>query len=109
MTPLKLQMLADGRAPGLVRAELKRWLAAQAWPDEDGEDLEFVVSEVVSNAAEHAYRPDASAKAPEPVVAVVVMELIDPEMAGGQRRSLMTSVSGAQRRPAGSAAVVACA
>jgi anti-sigma regulatory factor (Ser/Thr protein kinase) len=55
---LKLQMPANSRAPGLVRAELKRWLAARAWPDEDGEDLEFAVSEAVSNAAEHAYRPD---------------------------------------------------
>jgi phosphoserine phosphatase RsbU/P len=79
MTPLELQMPADGRAPGLVRAELKRWLTARAWPDEDREDLEFAVSEAVSNAAEHAYRPDASAKEPEPVVAVVVMELIDPD------------------------------
>ena len=67
MTPLELQMPADGRAPGLVRAELKRWLAGRAWPDEDREDLEFAVSEAVSNSAEHAYRPDASVTEPEPL------------------------------------------
>ena len=45
-------MPADDRAPGLVRAELTRWLVARNWPDEDFEDLVFAVSEAVSNAAE---------------------------------------------------------
>ena len=98
-------MPADDRAPGLVRAELKRWLAARAWPDEDREDLEFAVSEAVSNAAEHAYRPDASTEEPEPVVAVAVTEL----MVGGPRRSWTTSESGVPRRPAKSFAVAAWA
>ena len=63
MPPLELQVSADGRAPGLVRAELGRWLAAQAWPDEDLEDLVFAVSEAVSNAAEHPYRSTGSSEA----------------------------------------------
>lgn len=96
MTSLELQTSADGRAPGLVRAELKRWLEARAWPAEDREDLEFAVSEAVSNAAEHAYRPDASPKDPEPVVAVRVMELIDP---GGRRVKVVVDDVGVWRCP----------
>jgi anti-sigma regulatory factor (Ser/Thr protein kinase) len=52
-------------------------LAARNWPDEDSEDLVFAVSEVVSNAAEHAYRHNRSADEPEPLVVVAVTELID--------------------------------
>jgi sigma-B regulation protein RsbU (phosphoserine phosphatase) len=81
MNPLELQVPADGRAPGLVRAELRQWLAAQAWPDEDCEDLVLAVSEAVSNAAEHAYRSNGSSEA-DRVVAVVVTEMTDP---GGRR------------------------
>jgi anti-sigma regulatory factor (Ser/Thr protein kinase) len=93
---LELQMPADGRAPGLVRAELKRWLAARAWPDEDREDLEFAVSEAVSNAAEHAYRPNASTDEPEPVVAVVVTELINSD---GRRAKAVVDDVGIWRPP----------
>ena len=89
-------MPADGRAPGLVRAELKRWLTARAWPDEDREDLEFAVSEAVSNAAEHAYRPDASTEEPEPVVAVAVTELIKPD---GRRAKAVVDDVGIWRPP----------
>jgi sigma-B regulation protein RsbU (phosphoserine phosphatase) len=77
MTPLELQVPADGRAPGLARAELRRWLAARTWPDEDSEDLVFAVSEAVSNAADHAYRSTTSE--PERVIAVTVTEIIDSE------------------------------
>jgi anti-sigma regulatory factor (Ser/Thr protein kinase) len=83
MTPLEVRVRADGRAPALVRAALDRWLAARNWPDEDGEDLVFAVSEAVSNAAEHAYHPDhadESAQQPEPLVAVVVTELVDADV-----------------------------
>ncbi len=79
MTRLEMQIPADGRAPGRVRAELAGWLAARRWPDEDGEDLLFAVSEAVSNAAEHAYRGGASAEEPEALVAVIVTELIDAD------------------------------
>ena len=79
MTRLKLQIPADGRAPGRIRGELTRWLAARSWPDEDGEDLVLAVSEAVSNAAEHAYRGDESADEPKRLVAVIVTELIDSD------------------------------
>lgn len=80
MTPLELQIPADGRAPGLVRAALRQWLAARAWPDEDREDVVYAVSEAVSNAAEHAYTPDGPAS--DRLVAVVVTETLDQ---GGRR------------------------
>jgi anti-sigma regulatory factor (Ser/Thr protein kinase) len=83
MTPLELRIPADGRAPGRVRGELTRWLAARRWPDEDGEDLVFAVSEAVSNAAEHAYRGGASAEEPTPLVAVLGTEVLD----AGRRRA----------------------
>jgi phosphoserine phosphatase RsbU/P len=93
MTPLELQVPADGHAPGLVRTELRRWLAAQAWPDEDGEDLVFAVSEAVSNAAEHAYRSTGSAEA-ERVVAVIITETAD---SGGRRAEAVVDDVGAWR------------
>ena len=93
MTPLELQVPADGRAPGLVRAELRRWLAAQAWPDDDRDDLVYAVSEAVSNAAEHAYRSPGPAE-PERVVAVVVTELIDPD---GRRAKVVVDDVGVWR------------
>jgi anti-sigma regulatory factor (Ser/Thr protein kinase) len=78
-TPLELQIPADGRAPGRIRGELTRWLAARSWPDEDGDDLVLAVSEAVSNASEHAYRGGASAEKPKPLVAVLVTELTDAD------------------------------
>ena len=61
MTALELQVQADARAPGRVRAELRRWLAEHEWPEEEGEDLVLAVSEAVSNSAEHAYSTERSA------------------------------------------------
>ena len=55
VTALELQIQADAYAPGRVRAELRRWLDARNWPEDDGEDLVLAVCEAVSNAAEHAY------------------------------------------------------
>jgi anti-sigma regulatory factor (Ser/Thr protein kinase) len=79
MTPLELRVRADGRAPARVRAAFHGWFTGRNWPEEDREDLVFAVSEAVSNAAEHAYRSEESAHSPEPVVTVVVTELIDPQ------------------------------
>jgi anti-sigma regulatory factor (Ser/Thr protein kinase) len=78
MTRLELQIPADGRAPGRIRGELTRWLAARSWPDEDGDDLVLAISEAVSNAAEHAYRGD-EAEEPKRLVAVIVTELTDSD------------------------------
>ena len=79
MTPLELRIAADGRAPGVARAALARWLTARNWPVEDGEDVVFAVSEAVSNAAEHAYSHGRSGVEPGPLVVVAVTELIDSD------------------------------
>jgi serine phosphatase RsbU (regulator of sigma subunit)/anti-sigma regulatory factor (Ser/Thr protein kinase) len=80
VTALELQIQADAYAPGRVRAELRRWLAARNWPEDDGEDLVLAVSEAVSNAAEHAYDHNgASAGERDALVAVVVTELLDTD------------------------------
>lgn len=79
MTALELQIHADAFAPGLVRAELRRWLADRSWPEEAGEDLLLAVSEAVSNAAEHAYGSNSSAGDGESLVAVVVTEQRDSD------------------------------
>jgi serine/threonine-protein kinase RsbW len=46
---------ADAQAPSIVRRQLRRWLASLDWPPDEADDLLLAVSEVVSNAAEHAY------------------------------------------------------
>jgi serine/threonine-protein kinase RsbW len=51
---------ADVRAPGLIRGRLRGWLGRLNWPTEESQDLLLAVSEAVSNAAEHAYRPGES-------------------------------------------------
>jgi len=79
VTALELQVQADAKAPGRVRAELRRWLAEHEWPEEEGEDLVLAVSEAVSNSAEHAYRTERSAPEHDALVAVVVMELLDAD------------------------------
>ena len=79
MTALELQVQADARAPGRVRAELRRWLAEHEWPEEEGEDLVLAVSEAVSNSAEHAYTTERSAPEHDGLVAVVVTELPDAD------------------------------
>jgi anti-sigma regulatory factor (Ser/Thr protein kinase) len=100
MTPLEVRVRADGRAPARVRAALNRWLAARNWPDEDSEDLVFAVSEAVSNAAEHAYHADEAGHQPEPLVAVVVTELIDSD---GRRAKAVVDDFGGWRTPSSGA------
>ncbi len=95
MNTLELQLQADAHAPGRVRAELRRWLAARNWPEEEGEDLVLAVSEAVSNAAEHAYGPlDRSTRDHEPLVAVIVTELRDGD---GRRARAVVDDFGAWR------------
>ena len=80
MTALELQVQADARAPGRVRGELRRWLAARAGPRRTARTSCLAVSEAVSNAAEHAYTGGAiGAGARRRLVAVVVTELLDAD------------------------------
>jgi serine/threonine-protein kinase RsbW len=41
----------------IVRHRLRAWLATLDWPTPAAEDLEFVLSEAVTNVVEHAYPP----------------------------------------------------
>jgi anti-sigma regulatory factor (Ser/Thr protein kinase) len=99
MTPLEVRVRADDRAPARVRVALNRWLAAREWPDDDGEDLVFAVSEAVSNAAEHAYHAGDSAQRPEPLVVVVVAELIDSD--GRRAKAVVNDFGGWRSAPGG--------
>lgn len=44
-----------------ARHRLRAWLAGLDWPTEVAEDLEYVVSEAVTNVLDHAYRPTDTA------------------------------------------------
>ena len=99
MTPLEVRVRADDRAPARVRAALNRWFAARNWPDDDAEDLVFAVSEAVSNAAEHAYQAGESVQRPEPLVVVVVAELIDSD--GRRAKAVVNDFGGWRSEPCG--------
>jgi anti-sigma regulatory factor (Ser/Thr protein kinase) len=51
-----LQIAADPIAPSVARHQVRRWLAASAWPADQLPDIVLALSEAVTNAAEHAYR-----------------------------------------------------
>ena len=42
-------------APAVARHQVRRWLAASAWPADQLPDIVLALSEAVTNAAEHAY------------------------------------------------------
>lgn len=74
MSAVELPLAADSRAPGFIRARVKAWLAAREWPPESADDLVLVVSELVSNAVEHAYAGAAMPQGSEPGVLVRLEE-----------------------------------
>lgn len=78
MTAFRLRLPASGRAPGLVRAELRKLLAGLDWPADDGSDFVLVVSEAVSNAVEHSYAGARPMDAPEPMVEVAAGVVVGP-------------------------------
>ena len=53
---LRLLLAADPVAPSVARQQVRRWLAALAWPTDQLQDIVLALSEAVTNAAEHAYR-----------------------------------------------------
>ena len=56
---MRLQLPADPVAPSVARTQVRRWLAALAWPASQLDIILLAVNEAVSNAAEHAYRDRA--------------------------------------------------
>ena len=55
----RLRAPASLATPRRVRAELRRWLVALRWPEEEAADIVLAVDEAVSNAVEHAFPPGA--------------------------------------------------
>lgn len=78
-SPFELLLPAIPAAPGVVRSHLRHWLERERWPAEPGADIEYAVSEAVSNAVEHAYLPGADGA----TVAVIAQVEALP---GGMRR-----------------------
>jgi hypothetical protein len=58
----RLRVPAADRTPRRVRGELRQWLAALGWPEEQAQDAVLAVDEAVSNAVEHAYASEASSE-----------------------------------------------
>ena len=79
MTALELQVQADARAPGRVRAELRRWLAEHEWPEEDGEDLVSRGERGGLQRGGARLHHERSAPEHDGLVAVVVTELLDAD------------------------------
>jgi anti-sigma regulatory factor (Ser/Thr protein kinase) len=43
-------------SPQLIRTQLRSWLVAWSWPDDDLDDVVSAADEAVSNVVDHAYR-----------------------------------------------------
>ncbi|WP_232661893.1 ATP-binding protein [Pseudonocardia sp. TRM90224] len=70
--------------PWLVRERFTAWLTALRWPEPAAADVVFAVSEAVSNAAEHAYTPDAL----DPVIEInAILEHLPGSDAGAATRT----------------------
>jgi serine/threonine-protein kinase RsbW len=81
---------AELAAPWLARNRLRTWLVEElAWPAELVDDVEYAVSEAVSNVAEHAYAHDVHR-------GTVEVHALVEEIHGGPRR-LRISISDAGR------------
>ncbi|MCW2722315.1 MAG: serine/threonine-protein kinase RsbW [Pseudonocardiales bacterium] len=76
-------MRAEMAAPWLVRNRIREWLDAWSWPAELVDDVEYAVSEAVSNVAEHAYRGN-------PTMGNVVVEAIVETRSDASRRLRIT-------------------
>lgn len=53
--PLSVRVAATVAAPGVVRQQVRRWLADQHWPAESAADCVLAVSEAVTNSVQHGY------------------------------------------------------
>ncbi|HEY4418649.1 MAG TPA: ATP-binding protein [Pseudonocardia sp.] len=59
-TTFSFRVAAHVTSAWQTRARIRGWLEALQFPADWVDDVEYVVSEAVSNSAEHAYPPDAS-------------------------------------------------
>lgn len=59
-TTFSFRVAAHVTAAWLTRARIRGWLEALQFPADWVDDVEYVVSEAVSNSAEHAYPPETS-------------------------------------------------
>ncbi|HVL85467.1 MAG TPA: ATP-binding protein [Pseudonocardia sp.] len=89
--PLRLQIPVDPVAVSVVRDRLRAWLAAQAWPTGQSQDIVLAVNEAVSNAVEHAYLDHPSG--------VVELHAAATVTRGGQRRVTVVVDDGRWRPP----------
>jgi serine/threonine-protein kinase RsbW len=53
--PLRLALPADPVTASVVRLQVREWLTAWCWPEDELDEIVLAVSEAVSNAIEHAY------------------------------------------------------
>jgi serine/threonine-protein kinase RsbW len=87
----ELLLPATPVAPKVARARLRHWLERQRWPAEQSEEIEYAVSEAVTNAVEHAYPPGVDS------AAVGVTAEVDELPAGSRRVRVRVSDSGRWR------------
>jgi anti-sigma regulatory factor (Ser/Thr protein kinase) len=59
-TTFSFRVAAHVTSAWLTRARVRGWLEALQFPADWVDDVEYVVSEAVSNSAEHAYPPETS-------------------------------------------------
>jgi anti-sigma regulatory factor (Ser/Thr protein kinase) len=125
----RIELPAEPSAPRAARHGVRVWLSGAVWPDDAIADVEYAVSEAVSNAVEHAYPPGTTGRvtvdaAVEPAGRHQQVRLVVsdggrwrplPSTAEGRRRGLqliagcMASVTlrpGGERRPHGTQVVM---
>jgi anti-sigma regulatory factor (Ser/Thr protein kinase) len=125
----RIELPAEAAAPRAARHGVRAWLSGGVWPEEVVADIEYAVSEAVSNAVEHAYPPGAAGRVTvdamlEPAGRLRQVRLVvtdrgrwrpPPAAAEGRRRGLqlmagcMASVTlrpGGEARPGGTEVVM---
>lgn len=69
-----------------ARRQIRGWLSGLGWPEQALADLEYAVSEAVSNAVEHAYRSEPGSGVVE-VAGVMEVTAVVEELSDGTRRA----------------------
>lgn len=89
---LRLRLPADTVAPSLARAQLREWLAALRWPEDETFDIVMAASEAVSNSGEHGFVGGAAG--------FVDLEATLETRPDGRRRIIVVVTDGGSWRPA---------